>query len=335
MRRLLIPGLLVGLLVVVLVAALFGRADGADGDPVEAAKVSRIGDARVVESSGLAVSARHDDLAYTINDSGNAALVFAVRISTGEVVGVTTLQTAVPVLDSEALALRDGTLWVADTGDNGRRRTDVALYALDEPGPGDRAVTPKRYPITYEAGPQDVEAVAVPPDSGRVLLLSKLPAGGVVHRLPKTLREGRPNTATPTSDVTPAFATDATMTDDGGHVLVRNYFFAQLRAADSWELVRTDGLPNQPQGETIALEPGDRSYLVGSEGARSQLWRVPFDPKAPEAEASPSASSSTPPEQETVSGEGTQVPWVVVVAAGAVVVVVIGIMLSRRRSRES
>ena len=49
-------------------------------------------------------------------------------------------------LDTEALALRDGTLWVADTGDNIQQRTDAALYALDEPGPGRHTVVPRRYP---------------------------------------------------------------------------------------------------------------------------------------------------------------------------------------------
>ena len=108
------------LLVVVLVAAITGRADGAEpGQPVDSTVVSRIDDVRIKESSGLAVSTKHQDLAYTINDSGNAATVFAIRISTGDVVGTTTVRDPNwNWLDTEALALRDGTLWVADTGDN-------------------------------------------------------------------------------------------------------------------------------------------------------------------------------------------------------------------------
>ena len=115
-RRLLIPGLLVALLVVVLVAAISGRADGAEpGQPVDSTVVSRIDDVRITESSGLAVSTKHEDLAYTINDSGSAATVFAIRVSTGDVVGTTTVRhPTFNWLDTEALALRDGTLWVAD-----------------------------------------------------------------------------------------------------------------------------------------------------------------------------------------------------------------------------
>lgn len=328
-RRLLIPGLLLALLVVVLVAAMLGRADAAEsGDPVDSTVVSRIQDVRVTESSGLAVSTEHEDLAYTINDSGNAATVFAIRISTGEVVGTTAVRDPNwNWLDTEALALRDGTLWVADTGDNILQRTDAALYALDEPGPGRHTVVPRRYAVTYEEGPQNVEAIAVPPRSGRILLLSKLSAGGVVHRLPKNLRKNATNVATPTSRTTPAFTTDATYTDDGRQVLVRNYAVAEVRDAETWDLIRTDVLPDQPLGETIALEPSGRSYLIGSEGLNSALLRVAVEP-----------DSATPTEPSPVAGDQESEdlsPGSLGLLAGLIVLLVVGIMVARRRSRPS
>ena len=335
-RRLLIPGLLVGLLVVVLVAALLDRAEAADDDSVDATRVSRIGDLRIAESSGLAVSREHDDLAYTINDSGNAPVVYAVKVSTGAVVGLTTIRhDTYTLLDPEALALRDGTLWVADTGDNGRRRDDVALFALDEPGPGDHTARPTRYPVRYEDVPQDVEGLAVPPDGGRMLLLSKGPAGGRVYELPKRLREGRENVATRTERDTPPFTSDATYTDDGHHVLVRNYLFAQVRDADSWDLVRTDLLPQQPLGETIAIEPSGRSYLVGSEGARSALWRIELKLGDP-ADPAPAPSESVPPADSRVEVTDAGPPWVPIAGVGAAVaVLVLVIVLVRRRARRS
>ena len=332
-RRLLIPGLLVALLVVVLVASMLGRADGVEpGKPVDSTVVSRMNDVRITESSGLAVSRKHEDLAYTINDSGSAPTIFAIRISTGEVVGTTRVRDPNwNWLDTEALALRDGTLWVADTGDNTQQRTDAALYALDEPGPGRGTVVPTRYPVTYEEGPQNVEAIAVPPRSGRILLLSKLSAGGVVHRLPAKLRTNGANVATPTSRVTPAFTTDATYTADGRQVLVRNYAVVEVRDAKSWKLTRTDVLPDQPLGETIALEPSGRSYLVGSEGLNSALIRVAFQPgvasPSPTAEASPSSDGQ---------GEGAGLPLGGIgLLVGFVALLVVGITVARRRYRPS
>ncbi|MGH3458172.1 hypothetical protein [Aeromicrobium sp.] len=330
-RRLLIPGLLVALLVVVLVAAIAGRADGTTSPepPVDSTVVSRIDDSRIGESSGLAVSTRHDDLAYTINDSGNAAIVYAVRISTGKVVGTTRVQAN--WLDTEALALRDGMLWVADTGDNVNSRADAALYALDEPGRGDGTAVPLRYPVSYDRGPQNVEAIAVHPDTGETLLLSKGPTGGLVHRLPEKLRESAKNVATATSWTAPAFTTDATYASDGRHVLVRNYPVAEVRDAETWELVRTDVLPDQQQGETIAIEPSGRSYLIGSEGGNSALIRIAFDPEAatatPTPEASPSPATLPSPDGVRVS------PYII---GGLVAVVAIAIVLFFRcRSRPS
>lgn len=333
-RRLLIPGLLVALLIVVLAAAMLGRADAAEpGEPVDSIVVSRMSDVRITESSGLAVSRKHEDLAYTINDSGSAATIYAIRISTGEVVGTTSVRDPNwNWLDTEALALRGGTLWVADTGDNVQQRTDAALYAIDEPGPGRRTVVPKRYPVSYEEGPQNVEAIAVPPKSGRILLLSKLSAGGVVHRLPAKLRTNAVNVAVPTSRATPAFTTDATYTADGKQVLVRNYAVAEVRDAESWDLVRTDVLPDQPLGETIALEPSGRSYLVGSEGLNSALMRVVFQPDASPSPTPTDGASSNDVKEE----EGTGLPLgSIALLVGSIAVLVVGIAVVRRRSRPS
>ena len=40
-------------------------------------------DGRITESSGLALSRAYDGLAYTINDSGNAPLIFAITGASG------------------------------------------------------------------------------------------------------------------------------------------------------------------------------------------------------------------------------------------------------------
>jgi hypothetical protein len=332
-RRLLIPGLLVALLVVVLVAAISGRADGAEpGEPVDFTEVSRIGDDRITESSGLAVSRKHRDLAYTINDSGSSATVFAIRISTGKVVGTTTVQHPTSTwLDTEAMALRGGTLWVADTGDNFRQRTDAALYAIDEPGPDNQTVVPRRYPVTYEGGPQNVEAIAVPPKSGRILLLTKQSAGGVVLRLPAELRENRPNVATPTSRKTPGFTSDATYTADGRHVLVRSYTAAEVREARTWDLIRTDVLPDQQLGESIALEDSERSYLIGSEGLGSSLLRIAFHTDA--ATPSPTTTPDTSSGDSSKEGRGFSVGAIGLL--GGLIALVAVILIARRRSRPS
>ncbi|MEJ7633715.1 hypothetical protein [Aeromicrobium sp.] len=285
-RRLLIPGLLLALLVVVLVSSLARNADGAPTGPVV---VSRLSDPRILESSGLAVSQRHEDLAYTINDSGADPVVYAIKISTGAVLGTTTIAGG-SLLDTEAIALDgDGRLWVADTGDNQESRGEVAIYAFLEPGPGpgDRTVTAKRYPITYESGPVDVEALLIDRRTGAKALISKELVGGRVLSLPDRLSTTGRNEATEDSDGLPLLVTDGTLTADGRYALLRTYTSVLLYDATTWKLISSDEASRQPQGESIAIERSGRSFLIGSEGAGSTLIRMPLTLPTPQASSGP------------------------------------------------
>jgi hypothetical protein len=299
-RRLLIPGLLIALLVVVLVSSLARKADGAESEPVV---VSRISDPRITESSGLAVSVRHDDLAYTINDSGHEPIVFAVTISTGDVVGATTVAGGA-LRDTEALAIdRSGRLWVADTGDNDQERDDVALYVLPEPGRGDHAVTATRYPVAYTDGPKDVEALLVDPRTGTASLVTKEILGGQVLALPEQLSTTRPNLAEPVADGMPLLVTDGALTTSGRYALLRTYNQVIVYDARTWEVVRSEVAPVQKQGESIAIERSGRSFLLGSEGVDSPLIRMPLTPAA----TTPAATrpSPTPEPVATVPADRT------------------------------
>lgn len=294
-RRLLIPGLLIALLVIVVIGSLAGRAEGAEGPPGE---VSSIADPRITESSGLVVSPEDADLAYTINDSGNAAILFAVEISTGRVVGATTL--GVTLFDAEALAIDpDGTIWIADTGDNRQQRTDVALYSLPAPALGDSAARGVvRHPLTYPDGPRDVEALAIDPTSGRTLLLTKGLLAGEVYAVPDDLDED-PGEVVALRATAPGVVTDAAFTPDGRYVVARDYGTAHVLDATSFEEVASRRLPEVEQGETLAMEADGRSYLVGSEGSGSPLIRVLLP--------DPAKAAATPRPTPSDAGQGAVV----------------------------
>ena len=333
-RRLLIPGLLVVLVVVVVVASIARRADAVElaGRTAPSKVVSTISDPRITESSGLAVSTRDADLAYTINDSGHGPEVFAIRISTGDVVGVTTV-TGVTWRDTEAMAIDgDGRLWVADTGDNDGVRRDVALYAFDEPGEGDHSTTATRYPVEYTDGSQDVESLAIDPTTGRKVLVSKGLLDGQVLTLPKRLSQTEPNVPKDTGAASLLLATDASWSPDGRWLVVRNYLQAATLDTTTWKTVSTVTLPDQEQGETLAFEPGGTSYLVGSEGKDSELLRIGFSAAdeaapVPTATATPSAAPEVeessvlrPSAAEVVLGGGIAVAVLVLLGAIALLV---------------
>jgi hypothetical protein len=335
-RRLLIPGLLVTLVVVALLGSLRERAQGAESGPVE---VSRITDPRITESSGLALSRSTEDLAYTINDSGNEPVVYAIRVSTGEVEGTTRIRGGT-LVDTEALALDgEGTLWIADVGDNDGVRDDIALYALPEPGTGDSTVTATRYPIGLDYGAVDVETLLINPQTGGKFLVSKEPFGGQLFALPDELEPDRENVADAMDDYgAPLLVTDGAFTPDGEHVVLRTYVALHVYRAAPWSLLRAQDLPAQKQGETLAVEASGRSLLVGSEGKDSALLRLGFavdDEQEPAPTATPEPSTSPPAEPDD-GQPGTNgfagLPFVV--AAGAVALLcAVAAWLARRPAR--
>ncbi len=329
-RRLLIPGLLVVLILVVLVVSVSRHAGGAATTP-DAERLGLIDDPRVTESSGLAISTDDPDRAYTVNDSGNVAAVYTIELSSGDVVGTTTVS-GVDWVDTEALALHDGTLWVADTGDNAGSRDDVALYSLDEPGPGDATASAQRHPVTLPDGPRDIESLAVDPTSGEMLLVTKRVLQGEVLRLPADPPTDRATRADAADFTTLGVATDAVWTPDGRHVVVRGYGDAEVIDPATGEVVQRLSLPEQPQGETIAVDPSGSSLVIGSEGTTSQLWRIALN--LPAADAVTAA-----PREQSTGLDGDQVerrwltPLISLVLLGGLVGVTVWMARRPRRRR--
>lgn len=302
-----------------------------DGD-----RVLTITDDRIAESSGLAVSPANPNLVYTLNDSDNAPSVYAVERRSGDVAGVTTLS-GYPIQDTEALGVgSDGTMWVADIGDNAGERDDVALYAFPEPGRGDSTVTPDRYPIRYPSGPQDAETLLVGPESRQVLVVSKGVLGGRVYRLPDNPSTGRANVVRPIAraDV-PGLVTDGSYTPDGSRIVLRTYDNAVAYDAETWKETWSGSLPDQRQGESLSVEADGRSALVGTEGLPSPVLRVGL-PEPQHDDSSTGREGGDPDSDGGQAADESRLDLGVKVLAGLLVllVVLVGwIVVAARRSR--
>ena len=238
------------------------------------------------ESSGVAVSRRHDGILWSHNDSRNENLLFATTLA-GELRGTYRVVGA-DNRDWEDIAsapCHDGPgdcLYIADTGDNGRRQREVAIFVVPEPTPrpGDTAriretAPAQKWVIRYDDGPQDVEAIAVAPD-GEVLLVSK-GRGGPVRLYavkPEHVRGERPTSARliREMDITPLrlvgrWVTGAAISPDGRRMVIRTYtelFFYRLDAASRWTRL---GSPcflgaEEPQGEGVDFLDGETLVLT-------------------------------------------------------------------------
>jgi hypothetical protein len=270
-------------------------------------EVIRFQDPEIVESSGLAVV---DGLLVTTNDSGDSGRVFAVDLSSGQTVGVTAWS-ADPE-DVEALApAGGGEVWVGDIGDNTAERSSVSVSRVAV-GTGNRDVDVPSYDLVYPEGPRDAESLLADPATGRLYVVSKGVLGGAVYAAPERLSARRPNRLEEVGPVL-GIATDAAFFPDGRHIIVRSYSEAAVYTWPGLEEVGRFGLPQQEQGEGIAVA-GDGTIYVSSEGVQAPVLRVTLPPAVrkamqPEPSSTPTPSP-TPPSPTPPPGtrEGRELP---------------------------
>jgi hypothetical protein len=249
---------------------------------------------QIDESSSLVVSTVHPHLVYTTNDSGDAPNVYVLDSRTGALVGTTTLEGVEPV-DVEALAAGDdGSLVIADIGDNDAVRDAVDVYRIPQPGRGTASVQPAGASLTYQGGPRDAEGVLYDAQSGRVFVVSKEYAEAHVYRSPRDLFDRQHAVMTPVADA-PDLATDATFLPGGELVAIRTYFAVDYYRLPGWERVATEVLPLQKQGEAIAAPPGGRELWIGSEGVNSAVLAIPVPTSELEPSAPPTTTTASPP----------------------------------------
>ncbi|MGR6914071.1 hypothetical protein ACU635_07460 [[Actinomadura] parvosata] len=299
------------LLVVVAAACLLpaGPAFAAPDDGAE--KLFAFKDARITESSGLAVSPTHEGIYYTHNDSAAAPTFYAVD-GEGRTRAAFQVRGA-QARDWEAMAATKdprtgrGVLWFADIGDNlDGAWPNVSVYKVMEPRTiADATLPAVRYRFRYADGARNAEGLMVHPKTGRLYVVSKEFAGSV-YAAPKRLRTDRVNVLRKVASA-PLMATDAAYAPDGSSYVVRTYFSATL-FRPSGETIARVPMPELEQAESIAFTSDGRSLLVGSEGPRSPVYRVPL-PAGSAPTPSPVKAEDTGKEETPVAqaddGDGT------------------------------
>lgn len=333
--------------VLVVMAALpsYARADPTAPENRRPHIIFTIDVDRITESSALVNSTAHPRLVYTANDSGDGPYVYALDHE-GRLVGTTTLSGVDPV-DIEAMAAgTDGSLVVADIGDNAETRASVQVYRIPQPTRGNHKVSPDKVTLTYVGGPRNAESVLYDAAKGSILVVSK-EVSAHVYTTPAAPFGGSSAVLRPVA-VAPPFATDAALLPGGRQAVVRQYGAATVYEYPSWDLVTRFDLPAQKQGESISGVPGQAVVWVGSEGVDSPVWSVPLPPapKPPEGPGTPTVSAppttgqppthSVPPTEGAIvaeggAGEGHSVLAVSVSAAALVIVVGAVLLLSRTR----
>ena len=298
-----------------------------------------ITDPRLAELSGLVVLG---DTMLAIADGGDELSVLVLDKGCT----VTDVRTApVDPYDPEDLAVSaDGTIWVADTGDNDGDRPTVALHALRADG------SAALYRLSYPDGPHDAEALLLAPGGTPYLVTKEVLGASRVYRPAADLVDGGTValeqvatvnltlTGTPGGPVGRAgqlMVTGGAVSGDGRLMALRTYTDAYL-----WPLTGSDlptalkakpirvPLPESPQGEAISFGSDDRGVVIASEGTPNAVVIVPTEkPLAPVAEKLAAPEDST---TGVLDGERSPITSGIIAAAVATVVVWLGGLLRRR-----
>jgi hypothetical protein len=250
------------------------------------------------------------DSLYVVNDGGDQVRVFVLDRSC-QVRQV--VRAAINPFDVEDLArTADGTLWLADTGDNDGIRPTVAMELVT--GSGQARLFRFRYPD----GPHDAEALLVDAN-GRPFVVTKNPLGtsGVYTpaqtpspnrvtplRKVTTLRFSLTGTAGgPVGVVSQLLVTGGAVAPDGRRLVLRTYTDAYLWDSPDGDIagaLRSGKpyrvpLPASRQGEAVAFSADGGSLLVTTEGLPAPVHMVPLParPVTSASTASPTTGTRT------------------------------------------
>ena len=177
---------------------------------------------------------------------------------------------------------------IADTGDNESKRDGAEILLLPEPKRlADVTVRPARVlRFRYPGGPRDAEALLADPRNGRLYVADKTLFGSILYAVPESRWPRRTKgfsqfTMQRVAEVDADLITDGTFLPDG-RMLLRGYGSVSLlpppekAAGGKLAALAVRRLPFQDQGESITLTADATQALIGSEGRREPVLRVPI-----------------------------------------------------------
>jgi hypothetical protein len=256
----------------------------------------------------------HPGIFYTHNDSGDEERVYAIN-SKGDLLSTYRLGEEGRAIDVEDIALSElhgqSFIYVADRGDNRARRKDgIRIDRFIEPpfAPSPGEETSKEPPkeqvieefesitLTYPDGAQDAEALLVDPETGAIVIITKVPGAWARVFVRDDFTSGALRMA---GEMTPEktgqaiqYVTAADVSATGEYIGVRTYSYAYLFSRRPGQdlaqalLGRACTVPTgrELQGEALALltleKSGIPSFLTISEGESPEIFLSEAFPQA-------------------------------------------------------
>ncbi|MEU8192944.1 hypothetical protein AB0C10_04095 [Microbispora amethystogenes] len=280
-------------------------------------------DPEITESSGLYASAVHAGVVWTVNDGEGPVRLFAAGPD-GRTRAVVTLA-GVTGVDTEALGGavdEDGVSWiyVGDIGGTPKPRPDgILVHRFAEPGSLVTQTVPSTtYRLVYPDGQHDAETLLVEPSTRHLYVVTKSDQGGDLYSAPLTLSEDRPNPLTHVMKI-PHVVDDGFISAKGA-VFLRGYnkirVWDKLGGKVSWLI----DVPQQPQGEGLALSADGSALLISSEHPSTPVYRLGL----------PEQLRAEPPWASRMTARWM---WIAGGGGGLALVLIVGVLLVALRRR--
>jgi hypothetical protein len=259
----------------------------------------------LLENSVAVMSRRQPGVFYSMNDSDNEPLVFALDTAGNDrglwrVSGATNIDWESAALGPCGGAAHAATcLYIGDTGDNASEYPTRAVYRAPEPSAAQDAgfngqFTARKLTYAYADGPHNVEAMYVAPN-GDMFFIAKSPLrardGHLRQALVYRLAAGAWSSTKAIAELTDSLSivpgsaplrviTDASLSPNGHHLAVRTYEQVFVYATDSAtgrvDHVVAPAICNivslgEAQGEGISWADDRGRFIFTSEGGASPL----------------------------------------------------------------
>jgi hypothetical protein len=278
-------------------------ADSMGAAPSEISTVSIRTTRNLRENSALALSRDQPGVLFTINDSGNEPILFALDTSGADrgawrIRGATNVDWEAVAIGSCAARTSVRCVYIGDIGDNDSTHPTRTVYRLAEPTARDSSSTAslaaEALTFTYPGGRHDVEAMYVA-GNGDVILITKRALRGnrrlrpaLMFRIPSAAWSSKKPVVADLVDslsIVPGSAplrlvTDASAASDGRFVAVRTYSQLFVYSADATtgriDHAVAPAICNlvplgEAQGEGVSWVCSTGRFAFSSEGAKAPL----------------------------------------------------------------
>jgi hypothetical protein len=259
-------------------------------------RMAQVNDPAIREASGLVASQQWPGVYWTLNDSGNGAVVYGFDQDGGPL-GAYRVPGAGNV-DWEALQLGpdgDGghALYVGDIGDNDHQRRRLSIYRFPEPEPvvgGGQTEPATVFTFSYPGLHHNTEAMLVHPVTGEVVLITRETSGiSMIFRLPLPLDSENLMVAEFVDvidvrgfDAVSSQVTDATISADGRQVALRTYASilvfdvpAKMELDSIWaQQPRVYRLTDGKKGEGLTFRLGTDDLMSVGEEKPTALYQT-------------------------------------------------------------